>query len=168
VFASGGSYGGYLVAWMNGHVRRQVPAYVCHAGLLRLGFHVRRRFVPVLREELGAWYWEDFSKVEAQNARAAVKRMQTPTLVIHGALDYRVPDSQGLQYYNTLKAKKYQRVCFTSRTRTTGSSSRRTHACGTASSSPGQTLDPASIPFTHALTQDYRLRRGRGACILRI
>ena len=31
--------------------------------------------------------------------------MKTPTLVIHGLLDYRVPDSQGLAYYNTLKAK---------------------------------------------------------------
>jgi acetyl esterase/lipase len=32
--------------------------------------------------------------------------MTTPTLVIHGALDYRVPETQGFQYYNTLKAKK--------------------------------------------------------------
>ena len=31
--------------------------------------------------------------------------MATPTLVIHGVLDYRVPDLQGLAYYNTLKAK---------------------------------------------------------------
>ena len=31
--------------------------------------------------------------------------MKTPTLVIHGLLDYRVPDSQGLAYYNTLKAR---------------------------------------------------------------
>jgi dipeptidyl aminopeptidase/acylaminoacyl peptidase len=31
--------------------------------------------------------------------------MHTPTLVIHGALDYRVPDAQGLAYYNTLKAR---------------------------------------------------------------
>jgi dipeptidyl aminopeptidase/acylaminoacyl peptidase len=31
--------------------------------------------------------------------------MSTPTLVIHGALDYRVPDAQGLAYYNTLKAR---------------------------------------------------------------
>jgi dipeptidyl aminopeptidase/acylaminoacyl peptidase len=31
--------------------------------------------------------------------------MQTPTLVVHGALDYRVPDQQGLAYYNTLKAR---------------------------------------------------------------
>ncbi|OYU92481.1 MAG: peptidase S9, partial [Burkholderiales bacterium PBB5] len=33
VFASGGSYGGYLVAWMNGHVPAgRYAAYVCHAG----------------------------------------------------------------------------------------------------------------------------------------
>ncbi len=31
--------------------------------------------------------------------------MKTPTLVIHGAMDYRVPDAQGLAYYNTLKAQ---------------------------------------------------------------
>ena len=31
--------------------------------------------------------------------------MATPTLVIHGALDYRVPDRKGLAYYNTLKAR---------------------------------------------------------------
>jgi dipeptidyl aminopeptidase/acylaminoacyl peptidase len=31
--------------------------------------------------------------------------MKTPTLVIHGELDYRVPATQALQYYNTLRAK---------------------------------------------------------------
>ena len=56
-------------------------------------------------KEVGAFYWDDSRKVEAQNPRAHAKGMKTPTLVIHGALDYRVPDSQGLAYYNTLKAK---------------------------------------------------------------
>ena len=35
-----------------------------------------------------------------------VLRMPTPTLVIYGALDDRVPDAQGLAYCNTLKALK--------------------------------------------------------------
>ena len=35
----------------------------------------------------------------------AIDRIGAPTLVIHGPLDYRVPDAQGLAYYNTLKAK---------------------------------------------------------------
>ena len=33
VFATGGSYGGYMVAWMNGHVKPgRYAAYICHAG----------------------------------------------------------------------------------------------------------------------------------------
>jgi dipeptidyl aminopeptidase/acylaminoacyl peptidase len=31
--------------------------------------------------------------------------MDTPTLVIHGTNDYRVPDHNGLAYYNTLQAR---------------------------------------------------------------
>ena len=33
------------------------------------------------------------------------RNAKTPTLVLHGELDYRVPATQGLQYYDSLKAK---------------------------------------------------------------
>jgi dipeptidyl aminopeptidase/acylaminoacyl peptidase len=56
-------------------------------------------------QELGAWYWNDMQTVLRQSPHHAASAMSTPTLVIHGALDYRVPDAQGLAYYNTLKAK---------------------------------------------------------------
>jgi len=55
--------------------------------------------------ELGAYYWDDPAKVDAQSPSTFAGAMQTPTLVIHGALDYRVPDQQGLAYYNMLKAR---------------------------------------------------------------
>ena len=45
------------------------------------------------------------AQAQLQNPLAFVGTMTTPTLVIHGALDYRVPDGQGLAYYNTLKAR---------------------------------------------------------------
>jgi dipeptidyl aminopeptidase/acylaminoacyl peptidase len=45
------------------------------------------------------------AKPHAQSPHAFAGTMSTPTLVIHGALDYRVPDAQGLAYYNTLKAR---------------------------------------------------------------
>jgi dipeptidyl aminopeptidase/acylaminoacyl peptidase len=45
------------------------------------------------------------AKAHSQSPHAFAASMQTPTLVIHGAKDYRVPDAQGLAYYNTLKAK---------------------------------------------------------------
>jgi dipeptidyl aminopeptidase/acylaminoacyl peptidase len=48
---------------------------------------------------------DDLPRIQAQSPHAYAKHMKTPTLVIHGALDYRVPDQQGLAYYNTLKAR---------------------------------------------------------------
>lgn len=112
--ATGGSYGGYMVAWMNG--RNGAPkgtrkggdrykAYICHAGILDWVSKFADDSWYMRARQLGAWYWEDFDKIDAQNPRLMVKHMRTPTLVIHGALDYRVPDAQGLAYFNTLKSK---------------------------------------------------------------
>lgn len=107
VFASGGSYGGYLVAWMNARVPHgKYRAYVCHAGCFDWVSMFADDAYHFFAKELGAWYWDDFGRIEAQNPRALVRHMTTPTLVMHGALDYRVPDTQALQYYNTLKAKQ--------------------------------------------------------------
>ena len=106
VFASGGSYGGFMVAWMNGHVKAgRYQAYICHAGCFDWTAMFSDDAYTWHAQELGAWYWEDMPKIQAQSPSSFVAAMRTPTLVIHGALDYRVPDQQGLAYYNTLKAK---------------------------------------------------------------
>ena len=104
LLAAGGSYGGYMVAWMNGHTDRY-KAYVCHAGCFDWVAMFSDDAWYWHPKELGANYWEDAKRVDGQNPRARVERMKTPTLVMHGLLDYRVPDSQGLAYYNTLKAR---------------------------------------------------------------
>lgn len=106
VFATGGSYGGYMVAWMNAHVKPgRYAAYICHAGCFDWTAMFADDAYTWHAKELGAWYWNDMAQVHAQSPHAFAKGMRTPTLVIHGALDYRVPDAQGLAYYNTLKAK---------------------------------------------------------------
>lgn len=106
VFASGGSYGGYMVAWMNGHVKRgRYAAYVCHAGCFDWTAMFADDAWAWHSRELGGWYWDDPAKVAAQSPHTFAGQMHTPTLVMHGALDYRVPDQQGLAYYNTLKAR---------------------------------------------------------------
>ncbi|HJV59350.1 MAG TPA: S9 family peptidase [Albitalea sp.] len=106
VFATGGSYGGYMVAWMNGHIEPgRYNAYVCHAGCFDWTAMFSDDAYTWHARELGAWYWDDMAKVQAQSPHAFAKGMSTPTLVVHGALDYRVPDQQGLAYYNTLKAR---------------------------------------------------------------
>ena len=106
VFATGGSYGGYMVAWMNGHIKPgRYAAYICHAGCFDWTAMFADDAYTWHAKELGAWYWDDMARVHAQSPHAFAQHMKTPTLVIHGQLDYRVPDAQGLAYYNTLKAR---------------------------------------------------------------
>lgn len=107
--ATGGSYGGFMVAWMNGHLpggaRRRYRSYVCHAGVFdRVATYSADSYVDRPRD-LGARYWEDLPKVLSQSPASFAHAMDTPTLVIHGARDFRVPDCNGLAYYNTLKAR---------------------------------------------------------------
>ena len=102
--ATGGSYGGYMVAYMNGHTDRY-KAYVCHAGCYDWVSMMATDGYQFFADELGAFHWDDPPRVMRQSPHHYVKRAKTPTLVIHGELDYRVPATQALQYYDTLKAK---------------------------------------------------------------
>ena len=109
LYASGGSYGGYMVAWMNGHLPPwplgPIRAYVCHAGVFDRVATWSADSYTQRHLDLGATYWHDAAKVAAQNPMTFAANMDTPTLVMHGAQDFRVPDHNGLAYYNTLKAR---------------------------------------------------------------
>jgi len=103
--ASGGSYGGYMVAYMNGHTDRY-KTYVCHAGCYDWVSMMATDAYSFFAKELGAFHWDNPARVMKQSPHHYARRMKTPTLVIHGELDYRVPATQALQYYNTLRARK--------------------------------------------------------------
>ena len=106
LFAAGGSYGGFMVAWMNAHLPAdRYNAYICHAGCFDWVSMFADDAWYWHAKELGAWFWDDMARLHAQSPHAHAAGMATPTLVVHGALDYRVPDAQGLAYYNTLKAR---------------------------------------------------------------
>ena len=102
--AAGASYGGYMMAWLNGHTDR-FKAMVCHAGVydwhaMMASDWVRGRFRAV-----GAPPWGDLSIVDNQSAQRFAANFKTPTLVLHGEKDFRVPITQGLAYFNTLRQK---------------------------------------------------------------
>ena len=102
--ASGGSYGGYMVAYMNGHTDRY-RAFVCHAGCYDWVSMMATDGYKFFAKELGAFPWDNPARVSRQSPHHYARRFATPTLVIHGELDYRVPATQALQYYHTLKAR---------------------------------------------------------------
>lgn len=104
--AAGGSYGGYMVNWMLGHTNR-FRAFISHAGVYDL------RSMAGATEELWFPLWE-FKGMPWDNPDLYAKwspsfyanDFKTPTLVIHGEMDYRVPYDQGLQLYTALQLKK--------------------------------------------------------------
>ena len=107
VYATGGSYGGFLVAWLNGHADAgRYRAHVCHAGVFDRVATFAADSYASRAQDLGGWYWDDLPRVLAQSPHAAAAGMVTPTLVTHGARDYRVPDCNGLAYFHTLKARE--------------------------------------------------------------
>ena len=102
--AAGGSFGGFMVAYMNGNSQRY-KAYVCHAGVYDYPFQQTASDSVRSRDRaLGGWFWET-PGIEKQSARAYTANMKTPTLVIHGELDYRVPIAHAFAYYAALRMK---------------------------------------------------------------
>jgi dipeptidyl aminopeptidase/acylaminoacyl peptidase len=106
IHAAGGSYGGYLVAWLNGHAPAgRYRSIVCHAGVFDRVATWSADSYTERHRDLGATYWGDPERVRAQSPATFAGAMHTPTFVTHGALDYRVPDHNGLALYNTLQAR---------------------------------------------------------------
>jgi dipeptidyl aminopeptidase/acylaminoacyl peptidase len=102
--AAGGSYGGYMMAWLNGHTD-MFKALVCHAGVYDQHAMVASDIVKSWGWELGSPSWVDLDILDKQSAQRFAANFRTPTLVLHGERDFRVPITQGLAYYNTLRQK---------------------------------------------------------------
>jgi len=106
VCALGGSYGGYMMNWIAGQWPDRFKCLVSHDGI----FDNRSMYYST--EELWFPEWENggpeyvnpagYSK---HNPIDYVDRWKTPTLVIHGQLDFRVPYAQGLAVYTALQRR---------------------------------------------------------------
>jgi dipeptidyl aminopeptidase/acylaminoacyl peptidase len=102
--AAGASYGGYMMAWLNGHTDR-FKAMVCHAGVYDWHAMMASDIIKIRERALGTPPWENLEKVDRQSAHRFAANFKTPTLVLHGEKDFRVPVTQGFAYYNTLRQK---------------------------------------------------------------
>ncbi len=105
VGAAGASFGGYLVNWIAGHTNR-FKALVSHDGV----YESRSMYAET--EELwfdewehGGILWEKREAYEKSSPSNHVQNIQTPMLIIHGELDYRVPVGQGIQLFQSLQRR---------------------------------------------------------------
>jgi len=101
--AAGGSYGGYMVNWMLGHTQR-FQAFISHAGLFNLAswaMETDELWFPIWDQQ--GMPWENPKVYARWSPSNFISDFFTPTLVIHGERDFRVPYDQGLQLFTALK-----------------------------------------------------------------
>ncbi len=103
VSALGASFGGYMINWIAGNWPERFRCLVNHDG------NLDERMAYFDTEEL--WFpewdhigtpWENPQSYEKHNPVHYVKNWKTPMLVIHGAQDFRVVDTQGIATFNAL------------------------------------------------------------------
>jgi len=101
--AAGGSYGGYMVDWIAGHTDR-FKALMTHAGVFNLEAEAEATEELWFPDwEFGGPPWVNRGDYERFSPHRFVQNFRTPTLVIHGALDYRVVDTQGMGMFTALQ-----------------------------------------------------------------
>lgn len=104
--ALGGSYGGYMMNWIEGQWPDRFKCIVTDDGI----FDNRSMYYST--EELWFPEWENGGAEYVNPAGYAkynpvdyVDRWKTPALIIHGQLDYRVPYTQGLAAFTALQRR---------------------------------------------------------------
>jgi dipeptidyl aminopeptidase/acylaminoacyl peptidase len=100
--AGGGSYGGYLATTLLG---RDHPfrALIAHAAVYNNYTQIASDFGAEKNRHFQ--YWEKPEEFQRYSPHMAAANFKTPTLVIHGQLDYRVPVNHGIELFNTLQTR---------------------------------------------------------------
>lgn len=101
-FVMGWSYGGYLTSFVVTKTNRFKAASM-GAGLPNLISMVTTTDIQdYLVAHMGSEFWDDYETYEKHSAIYQIKNTTTPTQIIHGANDLRVPFTQGQEFYRAL------------------------------------------------------------------
>ncbi|MGJ3240758.1 MAG: S9 family peptidase [Anaerolineae bacterium] len=96
---TGGSFGGYMTAWIIGHTDRFVSA-VPQRGVYNISSFYGTSDVPrLMSAEFECEPWENPNKFWEHSPLAYAHNIKTPTLIIHSENDFRVPIEQGEQFF---------------------------------------------------------------------
>jgi dipeptidyl aminopeptidase/acylaminoacyl peptidase len=106
VCALGASYGGYMINWIAGNWPNGFKCLVCHDGNLdeQLAYFDTEELWFPEWDHLGN-PWDNPENYAKHNPIDHVKNWKTPMLVIHGAMDFRVVDTQGMSTFTALQRR---------------------------------------------------------------
>jgi dipeptidyl aminopeptidase/acylaminoacyl peptidase len=104
--ALGASYGGYMIDWILGHTNR-FKCLVSHDGMFNTESaygSTEELWFP--EWEFGDTVWANREGYRKWSPHLFAAQFKTPTLVVHGQLDYRLDVSEGFQLFTTLQRLK--------------------------------------------------------------
>jgi dipeptidyl aminopeptidase/acylaminoacyl peptidase len=101
----GWSYGGFMTSWTITQTQRFKAAAI-GAGVTDLwSFNGTADIPGFLPDYFGGEPWQQLENFRKHSPISFVKNVTTPTLLLHGEADDRVPTSQGYEYYHALKTR---------------------------------------------------------------
>jgi len=107
VAAAGASYGGYMMDWMASQSKGRFKTLVTHAGVYNFeSMYGATEELWFVEWDLRGTPWTNPQTYAAQSPHKFAGDFgthKTPTLVIHGELDFRVPYTQGLEMFTALQ-----------------------------------------------------------------
>ncbi len=99
----GWSYGGYMTSWIVTQTKR-FKAAAAGAPVTNLWSFTGTADIPgFLPDYFGGEPWAAFDNFQKHSPMNFVKGVTTPTLILHGQADLRVPITQGKEFYESLK-----------------------------------------------------------------
>ncbi len=102
-FASGASYGGYMINWINANTDR-FNALFCHNGSFNLESKYGTTDELWFPEwEFGGPPWQDRQAHDKFSPHRYVENYKTPMLIVHGAYDFRLSEEQAFQMFTSMK-----------------------------------------------------------------
>lgn len=106
--AVGASFGGYAVYWLAGNHQKRFKTFISHCGLYNLeSFYGTTEEVWFPHNDFGgAWWQKDKPEMyKKQSPHLFADRWDTPILVIHNELDFRVPFGEGMQAFQAAQLR---------------------------------------------------------------
>jgi dipeptidyl aminopeptidase/acylaminoacyl peptidase len=103
--AAGGSYGGYMADWIDTHGGR-FKAIISHAGVYDLTSMYASEELWFSEHDTPGTPWgnpEAYKKWSPVTYAGELGKFKTPTLVLAGEQDFRVPYTQSLEFYSALQ-----------------------------------------------------------------
>ncbi|MEI8202417.1 MAG: S9 family peptidase [Bacteroidota bacterium] len=103
----GASYGAFSVYWLAGNHQGRFKAFLAHCGMFNLeSWYGTTEEMWFANHDLGGPYWDkNRPKIYDLSPHKFVGNWDTPIMVVHGANDFRIPFTEGMQAFDAAQLR---------------------------------------------------------------